>query len=209
MSEHRVRIQEEWQAERDVLLANEKELTCLNDELAERRWQLPWVPVEKEYSFETEDGTKSLADLFDGRSQLPVYHFTFGAAYEAGCPVCSSIADTLDPNAVHLRARDVTLICSSRAPLEKLIGYMDRMGWSFNWVSTVGSDLPPRPRPPARRGGAEAVLGGRDSTVRRAECQSVRRRRGDVRHDSPSTPCATRARHCSAPRTSTLRSFRR
>jgi predicted dithiol-disulfide oxidoreductase (DUF899 family) len=141
MPEHRVGTQEEWQAERDELLAKEKELTRLNDELAERRRQLPWVPVEKEYSFETEDGTKSLADLFDGRSQLLVYHFMFGPAYEAGCPVCSSIADTLDPNAVHLRARDVTLICSSRAPLEKLIGYRDRMGWSFNWVSTVGSDF--------------------------------------------------------------------
>jgi len=141
MPEHRVGTQEEWQAERDELLAKEKELTRLNDELAERRRQLPWVPVEKEYSFETEDGTKSLADLFDGRSQLLVYHFMFGPAYEAGCPVCSSIADTLDPNAVHLMARDVTLICSSRAPLEKLIGYRDRMGWSFNWVSTVGSDF--------------------------------------------------------------------
>src|SRR5215211_4109607 len=118
MPEHRVGTQEEWQAERDELLAKEKELTRLNDELAERRRQLPWVPVEKEYSFETEDGTKSLADLFDGRSQLLVYHFMFGPAYEAGCPVCSS-----------------------RAPLEKLIGYRDRMGWSFNWVSTVGSDF--------------------------------------------------------------------
>jgi predicted dithiol-disulfide oxidoreductase (DUF899 family) len=141
MPEHKVGTQEEWQAERDELLAKEKELTRLNDELAELRRQLPWVPVEKEYTFETEDGTKSLADLFDGRSQLLVYHFMFGPAYEAGCPVCSSIADTLDPNAVHLRARDVTLICSSRAPLEKLIGYRDRMGWSFNWVSTVGSDF--------------------------------------------------------------------
>ena len=141
MPEHRVRTQEEWQAERDELLAKEKELTRLNDELAERRRQLPWVPVEGEYSFETEDGTKSLADLFDGRSQLLVYHFMFGPAYEAGCPVCSSIADTLDPNAVHLRARDVTLICSSRAPLEKLQAYKRRMGWSFPWASSYGSDF--------------------------------------------------------------------
>ena len=118
MTEDRIGTQEEWQAARDELLAKEKELTRRNDELAQQRRELPWVPVEKEYSFETEDGTKSLADLFDGRSQLPVYHFMFGAAYEAGCPACSSIADTLDPNAVHLRARDVTLICSSRAPLE-------------------------------------------------------------------------------------------
>ena len=140
MPEHRVGTQEEWQAERDELLAKEKELTRLNDELAERRRQLPWVPVEKEYSFETEDGTKSLADLFDGRSQLLVYHFMFGPAYEAGCPACSSIADTLDPNVVHLRARDVTLICSSRAPLEKLLAYRQRMGWSIGWVSSGDSD---------------------------------------------------------------------
>jgi predicted dithiol-disulfide oxidoreductase (DUF899 family) len=141
MPEHRVGTQEEWQVERDELLAKEKELTRLNDELAERRRRLPWVPVEKEYSFETEDGTRSLADLFDGHSQLLVYHFMFGPSYEAGCPVCSSIADNLDPNAVHLKARDVTLICSSRASLEKLLGYRERMGWSFNWVSTVGSDF--------------------------------------------------------------------
>ena len=90
------------------------------------------MPVEKEYSFETADGTKSLAELFDGRSQLLIYHFMFGPSYEAGCTVCSSIADTLDPQVVHLKARDVTLICSSRAPLEKLLAYRDRMGWSFN-----------------------------------------------------------------------------
>jgi predicted dithiol-disulfide oxidoreductase (DUF899 family) len=141
MTEQRTATREEWQAARNALLAEEKELTRRNDELARKRRELPWVPVEKEYRFETVDGTKSLADLFDGRSQLLIYHFMFGPEYEAGCPVCSSIADTLDPNAVHLRARDVTLICSSRAPLEKLRGYKERMGWSFNWVSTVGSDF--------------------------------------------------------------------
>src|SRR5437763_7908296 len=141
MTEHRIGTQEEWQAARDELLAKEKALTRRNDELAQQRRELPWVPVEKEYSFETEDGTKSLADLFDGRAQLLVYHFMFGPPYEAGCPVCSSIADTLDPNAVHLKARDVTLICSSRAPLDKLLAYRERMGWSFDWVSTVGSDF--------------------------------------------------------------------
>jgi predicted dithiol-disulfide oxidoreductase (DUF899 family) len=141
MTQHKVGTQEEWQAARDELLAKEKELTRMNDELSRRRRELPWVPVEKDYKFETADGTKSLADLFDGRSQLLVYHFMFGPAYEAGCPVCSSIADNLDPNAIHLKARDVTLICSSRAPLEKLIGYRERMGWSFEWVSTVGSDF--------------------------------------------------------------------
>src|SRR5687767_1749903 len=141
MPEHRVGTQEEWQAERDELLAKEKELTRLNDELAERRRQLPWVPVEKEYSFETEDATKSLADLFDGRSQLLIYHFMFGPAYAAGCPVCSSIADNLDPNAIHLAARDVKLMLVSRAPLEKLQGYKKRMGWSLDWASTVGSEF--------------------------------------------------------------------
>src|SRR3954453_23596883 len=141
MPEHRVGTQEEWQAEGDELLKKEKELTRLGDELAERRRELPWVPVEKDYSFETEGGTKSLAELFDGRSQLLVYDFMFGPDYEAGCPVCSSIADNLDSNAVHLRARDVTMICSSRAPLDKLQRYEERMGWSFNWVSTVGSEF--------------------------------------------------------------------
>jgi predicted dithiol-disulfide oxidoreductase (DUF899 family) len=141
MTQHKIATQEEWQAERDELLKEEKELTRRNDELAEKRRALPWVPVEKDYRFETEDGTKSLADLFDGRSQLLVYHLMFGPRYEAACTVCSSIADTLDPNAVHLRARDVTLICSSRAPLEKLLAYRERMGWSFDWVSTVGSEF--------------------------------------------------------------------
>jgi predicted dithiol-disulfide oxidoreductase (DUF899 family) len=141
MTEHRIGTQEEWQAAREELLAEEKELTRRNDELARKRRELPWVPVEKDYRFETEDGTKSLAELFDGRSQLLIYHLMFGPTYEAACTVCSSIADTLDPNVVHLKARDVTLICSSRAPLDKLVDYRKRMGWSFDWVSTVGSDF--------------------------------------------------------------------
>ena len=141
MTEHRIGTQEEWQAARDELLAAEKELTRRNDELARKRRELPWVPVEKEYSFETADGTKSLAELFDGRSQLLIYHFMFGPEYEAGCPACSSIADNLDPNAIHLAARDVTMICSSRAPRDELQGYKRRMGWSFDWVSTVGPDF--------------------------------------------------------------------
>jgi predicted dithiol-disulfide oxidoreductase (DUF899 family) len=141
MPEHRIGTQEEWQAERDALLAEEKELTHRNDELAGKRRELPWVPVDKDYQFETTDGTKSLAELFDGRAQLLVYHFMFGPPYEAGCTVCSSIADTLNPQVAHLKARDVTLICSSRAPLEKLLPYRERMGWSFNWVSTGGSDF--------------------------------------------------------------------
>src|SRR5437660_7137575 len=122
MTEHRIGTQEEWQAERDELLMEEKELTRRGDELARKRRELPWVPVEKDYRFETEDGTKTLADLFDGRSQLMVYHFMFGPPYEAGCPVCSSITDTLNAQVPHLRARDTTLLLSSRAPLERLLG---------------------------------------------------------------------------------------
>jgi predicted dithiol-disulfide oxidoreductase (DUF899 family) len=141
MPEHRIGTQEEFDAAREQLLAEERELTRRSDELARKRRELPWVQVENEYRFETEDGTKSLADLFDGRAQLLIYHFMFGPSYEAGCTVCSSIADNLDPNAVHLRARDVTLICSSRAPLDKLLAYRERMGWSFDWVSTAGSDF--------------------------------------------------------------------
>jgi predicted dithiol-disulfide oxidoreductase (DUF899 family) len=141
MTEHRVGTQEEWQAARDELLEGEKELTRRNDELTKKRHDLPWVPVEKEYSFETDDGTKSLAELFDGRSQLLIYHFMFGPAYEAGCTVCSSIADNLDPNVVHLKARDTTLMLVSRAPLEKLQAYKQRMGWNIDWASTAGSDF--------------------------------------------------------------------
>jgi predicted dithiol-disulfide oxidoreductase (DUF899 family) len=141
MTQHRVGTQEEWQAARDALLAEEKELTRRGDELARKRRELPWVPVEKDYRFETSAGTRSLAELFDGRSQLLVYHFMFGPDYEAGCPVCSSIADNIDANLPHLYARDVTMICSSRAPLEKLEAYKRRMGWRFDWVSTVGPDF--------------------------------------------------------------------
>ncbi|MEH0578566.1 DUF899 domain-containing protein [Streptomyces sp. B21-108] len=141
MPEHRVGTPEKFEAAWQELLAEEKELTRRGDELARKRRELPWVPVDKDYTFETEGGTKSLGDLFDGRSQLLVYHFMFGPPYEAGCPVCSSIADTLDPNAVHLKARDVTLICSSRAPVDKLLAYRERMGWSFDWVSAGGGDF--------------------------------------------------------------------
>ena len=141
MTEHRIGTQEEWQTERDELLKEEKALTRRSDELAEKRRGLPWVPVEKDYRFETETGTKTLADLFDGRSQLLVYHFMFGPSYEAGCPVCSSIADTLALQAPHLEARDATLLLASRAPLEKLTGYRKRMGWGIEWVSSGGSDF--------------------------------------------------------------------
>jgi predicted dithiol-disulfide oxidoreductase (DUF899 family) len=137
MTEHRIGTQEEWQTERDALLAEEKELTRRNDELTEKRQALPWVPVEKDYSFETTDRTKSLADLFDGRSQLLIYHFMFGPPYEAGCTVCSSIADNFNANAPHLNAGDVTVLLVSRAPVDRLKAYKDRMGWdNLDWVST-------------------------------------------------------------------------
>jgi predicted dithiol-disulfide oxidoreductase (DUF899 family) len=141
MTEHKVGTHEEWKAARDELLAEEKELTRRNDELARKRRALPWVPVEDDYRFETTDGTESLAELFDGRSQLLIYHFMFGPPYEAGCTVCSSITDTLDPNAVHLAARDVKLMLVSRAPLERLQAYKERMGWTLEWASTVGSEF--------------------------------------------------------------------
>jgi predicted dithiol-disulfide oxidoreductase (DUF899 family) len=141
MTGHRIGTQDEWRAERDALLAEEKELTRRSDDLARKRRELPWVAVEQEYIFETEHGTRSLADLFDGRSQLLVYHFMFGPDYAAGCPVCSSIADTLAPQVVHLKARDTTLLLASRAPLERLVAYRDRMGWPIDWVSSGGSDF--------------------------------------------------------------------
>jgi predicted dithiol-disulfide oxidoreductase (DUF899 family) len=139
MTEHRIGTQEEWQAERNELLEEEKELTRRGDDLARKRRELPWVAVEDGYRFETADGTRTLVELFDGRSQLLVYYFMFGPSYEAGCPVCSSIADTLDPQVVHLKARDTTLLLASRAPLGKLLAYRERMGWGIDWVSSGGS----------------------------------------------------------------------
>jgi predicted dithiol-disulfide oxidoreductase (DUF899 family) len=141
MDERRIGTQEEWQAERDALLREEKELTRRGDELAEKRRRLPWVRVEKEYRFETEQGASDLAGLFAGRGQLMVYHFMFGPSYEAGCPVCSSIADTLAPQVPHLGARDTTLVLASRGPLAKLLAYRARMGWDIEWVSSAGSDF--------------------------------------------------------------------
>jgi predicted dithiol-disulfide oxidoreductase (DUF899 family) len=141
MTEHRIGTQEEWQAERDALLAEEKELTRRGDELTKKRQELPWVPVEKDYRFETEDGAKGLADLFDGSSQLAIYHFMFGPSYELGCPVCSSVTDTLAAQVPHLRARDTKLMLASRGPLEKLLSYRERMGWDIDWVSSGGSDF--------------------------------------------------------------------
>jgi predicted dithiol-disulfide oxidoreductase (DUF899 family) len=141
MPEHNVGTREEWQAAREKLLEREKELTHRSDELARERRELPWVPIEKDYSFESGEGTKTLPELFGGRSQLLVYHFMFGPAYDSGCTVCSSAADTFDGAVAHLNARDTTFLCVSRAPLEKLQAYRDRMGWTFPWVSSEGSDF--------------------------------------------------------------------
>jgi predicted dithiol-disulfide oxidoreductase (DUF899 family) len=140
-AERRIVTQAEWQAERDELLREEKVHTRRGDELAAKRRELPWVAVEQDYRFETAGGTKTLADLFDGSSQLLVYHFMFGPGFDAGCPVCSSIADTLAPQVPHLKARDTTLLLASRAPLAKLTDYRRRMGWGIDWVSSGGSDF--------------------------------------------------------------------
>jgi len=141
MTEHKVGTREEWLEARNALLEREKELTRRGDELARERRELPWVRIEKDYSFDTEDGPRRLAELFDGRSQLLVYNFMFGPDYTAGCPVCSSGADTYTGAVAHLRARDVTFLCMSRAPLERLQAYKRRMGWSFPCVSSHGSDF--------------------------------------------------------------------
>jgi predicted dithiol-disulfide oxidoreductase (DUF899 family) len=141
MTSHRIGTREEWLAARADLLAREKELTRLSDELARQRRELPWLPVEKEYTLQTAEGSRTLAALFEGRSQLVVYHFMFGPDYEAGCVLCSSTADSFDGVITHLKARDVTMICVSRAPIEKLLAYRQRMGWSFNWASSHESDF--------------------------------------------------------------------
>jgi predicted dithiol-disulfide oxidoreductase (DUF899 family) len=139
MTRHITGTREEWLAARLELLEAEKELTRRSDELARRRQELPWVRVDKEYRFETDEGSASLADLFRGRSQLLVYHFMFGPDYTAGCPSCSAIADGFDGFVVHLANHDVTLSAVSRAPLAKLQAYKQRMGWRFPWASSFGS----------------------------------------------------------------------
>src|ERR671916_3166317 len=141
MTKHRIGTHEEWLAARHELLEAEKELTRHSDELARRRQELPWVRIDKEYRFETDDGSASLADLFRGRSQLLIYHFMFGPDYTAGCATCSTIADGFDGFAVHLANHDVMLWAVSRAPLAKLRAYKRRMGWTFPWASSFGSDF--------------------------------------------------------------------
>jgi predicted dithiol-disulfide oxidoreductase (DUF899 family) len=141
MADHKTGTREEWLAARLELLEAEKALTRRSDELARWRQELPWVRIDKEYRFETDEGPASLAGLFAGRSQLLVYHFMFGPDYTAGCPSCSAIADGFDGFAVHLANHDVTLCAVSRAPLTKLRAYKRRMGWTFPWASSSGSDF--------------------------------------------------------------------
>ncbi len=141
VTDHKIGTREEWLAAREQLLTREKHHTRLGDELARQRRELPWVRVEKEYRFDTDDGEKALGELFDGHSQLLVYHFMFGPSYQAGDPVNSSIADTVNGVLPHLRARDVSFVFVSQAPLEKLQAYKRRMGWSFPWVSTARTDF--------------------------------------------------------------------
>src|SRR5213079_1395007 len=141
MNHSRVVSRAEWLPDRLELLKEEKELTRRSDELARRRQELPWVRIEKEYRFQTDEGTASLADLFRGRSQLLIYHFMFGPDYTAGCPSCSAIADGFNGSVVHLANHDVTLCAVSRAPLAKLQVYKQRMGWSFPWASSFESDF--------------------------------------------------------------------
>lgn len=141
MTKHQTGTREEWLSARIELLKAEKELTRRGDELAQQRQALPWVRIEKDYSFETDEGEASLADLFRGRSQLLVYHFMFGPDYTAGCPSCSAIADGFNGSVVHLANHDVMLWAVSRAPLAKLQAYKQRMGWTFPWASSFGGDF--------------------------------------------------------------------
>ncbi|AIO40938.1 thioredoxin [Burkholderia latens] len=141
MTNHLTGTRDEWLAARRALLDAEKNLTRQSDELARRRQALPWVRVDKIYRFETENGVATLGDLFEGRSQLLVYHFMFGPGYKAGCPSCSALADGFDGFAVHLANHDVTLAAVSRAPLAKLVAYRQRMGWRFPWVSSDGGEF--------------------------------------------------------------------
>src|SRR5688572_12655491 len=141
MSVHQIVSPEQWVEARRALLAKEKQLTRLRDQLSAERRELPWVRVEKQYVFDTPAGKRTLAELFDGRSQLLVYHFMFGPEWKEGCPSCSFVCDHLDGALPHLAARDVTLVAVSRAPMPKIAAFQQRMGWKFNWVSSSGTDF--------------------------------------------------------------------
>src|SRR5207245_810684 len=193
MTKHKTGTREEWLAARLDLLKAEKELTRRSDELARRRQELPWVRIDKQYRFETDEGSASLADLFRGRSQLLIYHFMFGPDYTAGCPSCSAIADGFDGFVVHLANHDVTLSAVSRAPLAKLQAYKQRMGWSFPWASSLGGDLTAsaartsgstaHPRGATRRasGGAATTSTTRAEISRGARLATTLRRRAPLR----------------------------
>jgi predicted dithiol-disulfide oxidoreductase (DUF899 family) len=143
MAEHKVGTRDEWQAARDELAKLEVKQAELNQEVKDKRRELPWVPVEKEYVFDTEDGKKSLEDLFEGRSQLLAYNVMYGPDYTIGaCPGCTSLADELSGGLIHMNKRDVTLMCFSRAPIDRLTAYKERMGWEFPYVSTYDTDFP-------------------------------------------------------------------
>src|SRR5215467_2564631 len=143
MPEHRTGTREEWQAARADLAQLEAEQAQRNEEIRRKRLELPWVAVKRDYEFDTGDGKKSLADLFEGRTQLLAYNIMFGPAYSRGaCPGCTSLGDELSGTLVHLNHRDVTLICFSRAPIDRLLAYKHRMGWQFPYVSTYGTDFP-------------------------------------------------------------------
>jgi predicted dithiol-disulfide oxidoreductase (DUF899 family) len=183
MTTHTMGTREQHQAARLELLDAEKELTRRSDELARQRQQLPWVRIEKDYRFETDDGSVSLADLFRGRSQLLMYHFMFGPDYTAGCPVCSTIADGFNGSAVHLENHDVALMAVSRAPIDAIQAYKRRMGWSFQWASSSGSEFnfdfgasfPPKPQ----EGGSNAfvdeiaAMAGTDAATYRQEAPGM------------------------------------
>ena len=156
LMEHTIASREQYEAAREELLRREKEHTRQGDELAEQRRQLPWVPVAKEYRFDTDEGTRTLGELFAGRSQLLVYHFMFGPNYEAGCPVNSSMVDGFDGLLPHLHARDATMLLVSRAPLAKLQAYKQRMGWEIPWVSATNTELV---------GAAPTIVNGTVATV--------------------------------------------
>jgi predicted dithiol-disulfide oxidoreductase (DUF899 family) len=141
MATHKTGTHKQWLTERLDLLKAEKDLTRRSDELARRRQELPWVPIDKQYRFETDEGSAALADLFRGRSQLLVYHFMFGPDYTAGCPSCSAIADGFNGSAIHLANHDVMLWAISRAPIAKLQAYKQRMAWTFPWASSFDSDF--------------------------------------------------------------------
>src|SRR5919109_1266351 len=141
LEHHKVVSRNEWLKARMSLLKKEKEFTILRDQLSQQRRDLPWVAVDKEYVFEGPNGKQTLSELFDGRSQLIVYHFMFDPSWEAGCPSCSFWADNFNDVIVHLNHRDVTMVAVSRAPYSKLAAYERRMGWTFKWVSSAGTDF--------------------------------------------------------------------